>query len=102
MVDGCLKWRRNGLNVPKIVSDTTNDYLVEQNIMQQFIDDIRLQRSERGFQSTASLFERWRAWCGERGHESGSETAFSTELAEHGFERKATKSARGFKVNLGA
>jgi putative DNA primase/helicase len=96
MVEGCLEWQRNGLMVPAIVRDATAEYLADQDATAQWIDEW-IERDLRAFALTGDLFKSWKSWCEQRNNYIGTETAFSDELADRGFERDRKKYGRGFK-----
>ena len=96
MVDGSLEWKRHGLVVPAIVRDATDAYLADQDTLAQWLDEW-IERDARAFTLTTELFKNWKAWCEQRNHFIGTETAFSDDLADRGFERARKEYGRGFK-----
>lgn len=97
MIDGCIKWKQDGLNVPVIVRDTTDEYLNAQDVLAQWLDENVHCGDDRAFTRTKDLFKRWKKWCEARNHFAGTELAFADDLADRGFERHHRKDGRGFK-----
>jgi putative DNA primase/helicase len=96
MVDGCLEWQRHGLTPPKIVRDATDEYLADQDMLAQWLDDCT-KVDPLAFVATRALFTSWKSWCDARNQSSGTETAFADMLKECGLEHKKMTKARGFK-----
>lgn len=97
MIDGCIKWKQGGLNVPPTVRDTTDEYLNAQDVIGQWLDEETHLGDPRAFTRTKDLFKRWKKWCEQRNHFAGTEAAFADDLADRGFERDRRKDGRGFK-----
>jgi putative DNA primase/helicase len=96
MVDGCLEWQRVGLVVPTIVRDATEEYLTEQDILAQWVDE-SIERVADAFVLTRVLFKSWKLFCEERNLAAGTATAFSDGLVERGYIRDRRTYGRGFK-----
>ena len=52
MIDGCIKWKQSGLNVPATVRDTTDEYLDAQDVLGQWLDEEVHCGDQRAFTST--------------------------------------------------
>jgi P4 family phage/plasmid primase-like protien len=96
MVDGCLEWQRDGLNVPGCVREASDAYFADQDTLQQWIDDWIDARDPRAFTPTRQLFGSWKGWAEQRNMQAGTERAFAQSLAEKGYHPHRTPSARGF------
>ena len=96
MVDGCLEWKKVGLQIPESIRLATDDYLADQDTFAQWTFDCT-ERDANAFTPTRELFESWKAWCEARNLTCGSETAFADSLKEAGYDQKRTPRARGFK-----
>jgi putative DNA primase/helicase len=96
MVGGCLEWQRDGLKVPAIVRNATDDYFADQDSVTQWAEE-RLEVGRDAFTATRSLFMDWKQWCDDRNLAAGTETAFADTLKERGYEQKKTATTRGFK-----
>lgn len=101
MVDGCLEWRSVGLMVPQAVQKATDDYLADQDVfgqwMEECVETFEPAADPNAFEPTRGLFISWKTWCEPRNLKPGTETAFADSLKERGYEHKRTNSARGFK-----
>jgi putative DNA primase/helicase len=98
MIDGCLEWQRIGLAPPKIVTEATEDYFNEQDILRQWLDECTRDAGPNAWIATATLFSSWKQWCDNHGHPVGSANALSDALVDHRFVRKrGSKGQRGFR-----
>jgi putative DNA primase/helicase len=96
-VDGCLEWQRIGLAPPKIVTDATNDYFEDQDLVGQWLAERAQDGGPHAFTLTSQLFGSWKLWCDERSLNAGSSHAFSETLTDRGFAwKRAHGGARGF------
>jgi putative DNA primase/helicase len=97
-LDGCLEWQRIGLAPPKIVTEATDAYFSDQDIIQQWMEDCTSDGGPFAFTPTSQLFASWKNWCDERNLKPGSGNALSDALDDRGFERKkGGKGVRGFR-----
>ena len=96
MVDGCLEWRRDGLRVPKIVRQATDEYLADQDTISQWADDW-IEPDPESFVTTRTLFTSWKQWCADRNLSPGTETAFADTLKDRGYAHRRKSFGRGFK-----
>jgi putative DNA primase/helicase len=103
MLDGCLEWQRTGLAAPKLVTDATNEYFNDQDVMKQWLEDCTVDGGPLAFTPSSQLFASWKSWCDERNLRPGSGNALSDALVDRGFVRKrAHGGVRGFsKLTLG-
>jgi putative DNA primase/helicase len=95
-LDGCLEWQRIGLAPPHIVSQATQAYFNDQDILGQWLEDCTDDGGADAFSSTTQLFGSWRHWCDERQLAPGSSNSLSDLLTDRGFHHKRTSRARGF------
>jgi putative DNA primase/helicase len=96
MIEGCLKWRKHGLDVPKIVRGASDDYFHEQDVFAHWLDDCT-ERRQMARTASGDLFRSWKAWCEERGADVGSPKAFTKALQERGWSFKRTMKGGVFK-----
>ena len=97
MLDGCAEWQRIGLAPPPIVTEATNAYFDDQDLIQQWLDDRTEDGGPYAFTPMSELFSSWKLWCDERGLKPGSGTTLSDAIADKGFTRKkGAKGVRGF------
>src|SRR5262249_45583515 len=58
MVDGCLEWKKVGLQIPESIRLATDDYLADQDTFAQWTFDCT-ERDANAFTPTRELFESW-------------------------------------------
>jgi putative DNA primase/helicase len=98
MIDGCMEWQQIGLAPPKIVTDATDEYFEDQDVIKQWLEDCTEDGGPFAFTKTSELFASWKQWADSRHVVAGSAIALSDSLVDRGFTRKkGTKGARGFK-----
>ena len=49
---------------------------------------------DHGQVRSSDLFAAWSKWCADEGEEAGSQTAFSTELTNRGYDKKPTRAGK--------
>jgi hypothetical protein len=96
MIDGCLEWQRTGLAPPKIVTDATDAYFDDQDVIRQWLDDCIEDGGPFAFVRSSELFASWKHWCEERGIQPGSLKALQGTLIDRGFTQKRMTQGRGF------
>ena len=63
-VDGCIKWQKEGLNLPKCVEKATSEYKVEMDILANFMDScIEIDYVNGDLVSAQDLFNLYSAWA---------------------------------------
>jgi putative DNA primase/helicase len=94
-IEGCLQWQKIGLSPPPIVVAATTEYLKGEDKYGRWIDE----RCERVsvWTSSSELFASWKSWAEENNEYLVSQTKFSNELKEAGFEKEDRRNANGFK-----
>ena len=100
MIEGCLEWQADGLKEPGAVRAATKQYLEDEDIVGQFIE----QRCEKGRAkrvSSSQLFNMWKTWAENRGEAVGSHKGFSLELQNRGFRTEHTNRGAVF-LGIGA
>jgi phage/plasmid-associated DNA primase len=64
-IDGCLEWRRRGLDQPKAVRAATEEYLADEDAFGKWLEEC-CQRSTFAHETAAELFASWRKYCDRR------------------------------------
>ena len=95
LIDGCLEWQRDGLMPPKIVTESTEEYLNAEDSLVAWLDDCCIKEGGEWIKS-ADLFEKWRTWAEKAGEYVGSQKRFSDRLQAHGFRPERKHEGRGF------
>ena len=96
MIDGCLDWQANGLGVPLIVREASDDYFHAQDAFAHWLDDC-CERRQLAKTASSTLFASWEAWATARGIDVGSERAFAFALQDRGWTHKRTERGRVFR-----
>jgi P4 family phage/plasmid primase-like protien len=97
MVDGCLEWQRDGLDIPEVVRKASDQYFSNEDTLEQWLADCVDANDPRAFTTTRVLYTSWKIWSEARGMSAGTERAFSDSLEEKGYERDRMEYGRGFK-----
>jgi putative DNA primase/helicase len=95
-IEGCLAWRREGLNPPAVVTAATERYFVEEDAFARWIED-RTERKDGFFESSSALWEDWKEWADSTGEFAGKQKQFSLTLEARGYCKDRNNKARGFK-----
>jgi putative DNA primase/helicase len=99
MIDGCLDWQKHGLVRPASVTAATDDYLVEQDLFGQWLEeecDVDVRNMSK-WEHTTDLFASWSAYARAAGDEPGTAKSFAPALRRKGFKPYRTKTARGWR-----
>jgi len=93
-IEGCLKWKKDGLGEPSKVKEATSGYRDEMNMLSQFFDDRCVLASETGgetskpFVSVDQLFKEFLGWGLNNGVEKITKRTLGTMMSERGFKSK--------------
>jgi putative DNA primase/helicase len=79
MVDGCLKWQRDGLNPPAAVAAATQAYLESQDLFPQWLGEC-CEIGKQFEEQSGELYQSWKKWCDANGEKPGSGKKFSEKL----------------------
>lgn len=98
MIEGCTDWQENGLVRPKSVEEATNEYFLEQNVLQQWLDEAcEVDRLNPHLSESAThLFGSWSKFMVRMGENKPTMKSFSQSLSREGFPKKATKMGKFF------
>lgn len=83
-VQGCMKWRREGLGEPEEVRTATAQYRAEQDVLATFLAECCVVTPE-AWAKFADLYDAYAAWCEESGETAETKRRFGNRLAERGF-----------------
>jgi putative DNA primase/helicase len=83
-IQGCLEWQRHGLGEPEEVTQATDAYRAEQDILEAFLTECCIRMSDARIRSSA-LLEEYHRWSGEK---TMTPMALADQLAKRGFERR--------------
>lgn len=82
LVEGCLKWQRDGINPPQIVTEATAKYRADEDMLGDFIDEC-CAREPLAKEKGANLYNRFVAWYHDNhGQKEPSGTWFGKQLGQ--------------------
>ncbi len=97
-VEGCLAWKRDGLNPPAAVRDATDQYLVAEDSFGAWLEERTEPTKDWGFETSADLFTSWKTWAERAGEDPGNRKRFADTLQTRGYAtKKGHAGVRGFK-----
>jgi len=82
--DGCIEWRRDGLQPPGLVVSATSEYRREMDSLADFIETCT--RAGGEVQATP-LYQRYKDWAEGSGFRVMNQTTFGLRLAERGIKK---------------
>lgn len=86
-VEGCLRWQKSGLSMPKAVMAATEDYRVDMDVLGAYLDECCVV-SEVAYVSSENLYRSYVEWCDANGEHALSQRRLGPALVERGFERR--------------
>jgi putative DNA primase/helicase len=89
LVQGCLRWLREGLKPPSIVRKANRDYRQDSDELAFFLEAQTHQ--SQGYTTVESLYHTYCSWSAQFGEKSKTGREFSKMMKERGFEQKRTK-----------
>jgi P4 family phage/plasmid primase-like protien len=95
MVEGCVAWKRDGLNPPAIVREATETYLGDEDAIAQWIEERCLVGTEY-WGIGADLWQSWKAWAERTKEPPGTRKAFAEAMAAHGYAKDKRQGERGY------
>jgi putative DNA primase/helicase len=96
MIDGCLKWQRQGLKPPAVVSSATSEYFEAEDAVGLWIEDC-IERAPGAFALCSALYSSWRDWIEARGEAPGSQRHLTETLQSKHFKFARKTNGRGFE-----
>jgi putative DNA primase/helicase len=96
-VRGCLDWQTDGLGAPEEVTQATQGYREEMDVLGNFFEDRCVEMAASGV-TTKELHAAYSEWCQLNGETPQGKQAFGTSLTARGFTptRIGAKQARGW------
>jgi P4 family phage/plasmid primase-like protien len=86
-LEGLRDWLANGLQPPPEVTEATEAYRAEMDIVGLFVQDACI-TDPIAVTPSKTLYDAFREWCAENGYEPFGQTAFGRRLAAKGFSHK--------------
>jgi len=93
LIEGLLRWKKEGLNTPSIVLNATDEYRGEMDVIGNFIRE-RCVQKEGAMIRARELFRVYQEWCEENNEMATSERLFGLRMKELGIAQKRTAEAR--------
>jgi putative DNA primase/helicase len=93
LIEGALRWRKEGLNTPSIVLNATDEYRGEMDVIGNFIRERCVQKTGAAVRAR-ELFRVYQEWCEENNEQATSERMFGMRMKELGMAQKRTAEAR--------
>lgn len=85
-VRGCLAWQEDGLNPPDKVSQATDAYRRDEDVLGSFLEEVCVTRA--GMRVKASdVYNAYKAWSERSGENTLNHRRFGQAMTERGFER---------------
>jgi putative DNA primase/helicase len=97
MIDGCMRWQRDKLSPPKVVSEATAAYLEAEDAIAAWLDEC-CELDANAWEASAILFLSWTNWATKSGEHVGTQKRFVQALETRGFiyQREGGRGRRGF------
>jgi putative DNA primase/helicase len=93
LVDGYRQWQDRGLAEPGQVTAATSAFRGESDMLGLFLDERCMLMASAHVQSS-ELFAAWVAWCKRENVDPGTQTAFSRDMTDRGFDKDRTMNAK--------
>jgi len=91
MLEGCVSWQDCGLGLPEAIQDATDQYLLAEDILGQWISDCC---DREGEHESALLYRNYCEWCEKQGERAWSRRSWANALVDRGFGTGRTNSMR--------
>jgi len=95
IVEGARMWQRDGTAPPKTVRDLTAEYLNDQDLVGQWMQEC-CDRAPGNSQLSGELHRSYSKWCDAQGAHPKSNVALSACLVAAGFQKKTTMAGKVF------
>lgn len=95
MIDGCLAWQRDGLDIPDVVKVATSEYFEGEDIFGQWIEEWIMHDPAAVGPKRArldDLFANWAAYALAAKEQPRETRWFTSEMVKRGFDRKKKSS----------
>lgn len=95
-VEGCTRWQKSGLSMPKAVMAATEEYRTEMDILGAYLDECCLV-AEVAAVSSADFYRSYTEWCEANGEHVLSLKRLAPALLERGFRREKWGESRRWR-----
>jgi putative DNA primase/helicase len=93
LVEGAMRWKRERLVTPELITSATDEYRGEMDVIGNFIKEVCVQYPPASVR-VRELFKAYQDWCAENNEYANTERFFSLRLKEMGFKQTRTSEAR--------
>jgi len=93
LIEGALRWQKEGLNTPPIVLNATDEYRGEMDAIGNFIKERCVQKPGEAIKAR-ELFRAYQEWCEENNELATSERMFGLRMKELGMAQKRAADGR--------
>ncbi|GHU44115.1 phage protein [Spirochaetia bacterium] len=93
LLAGTLRWIKEGLSTPQIITNATDEYRGEMDIIGNFLKECCVQEVS-GHIRIRELFKTYQSWCNDNNEHACSERFFGLRLKEMGYKQVRTAEAR--------
>jgi putative DNA primase/helicase len=93
LIEGALHWRREGLNVPALITNATDEYRGEMDVIGNFLKERCVQKQGASIRAR-EMFQAYHDWCNESNEMATSERVFGIRMKELGMAQKRTSRKR--------
>jgi putative DNA primase/helicase len=95
MIEGAVKWYRDGLHAPESVKEATKEYISGEDTTGQWLDEKCVLKSDAWTPRTLS-FQAWQQWAEQSREPIGSSKVFYETMRQRGFEERKREGTMGF------
>ena len=99
MIAGCLDWQQNGLVIPPVVLEATNEYFEAQDTFTQWFEERCEKCHDELFTASNLLFNDWKHFAEQLAIPPGNANKFAERMQARGFKKarqRGKNQARGF------
>jgi len=93
LIEGALRWKAEGMRTPAIITNATDKYRGEMDVIGNFIRERCVQQLGLSIRAR-ELFHAYQEWCAENNEQATSERMFGVRMKELGMAQKRTAEAR--------
>ena len=86
-LQGCLSWQKIGLAPPKIVTEASEAYFIEEDLISAWISEC-CAVDKIYSELSSKLYQSWKKWAEGAGEHPGTNKALTKTLDERGFRHK--------------
>lgn len=84
VIEGCIRWQSEGLNVPSKILEATQQYRSDMDTVEQFISESCIVEKDANTR-LADLYRVYRDWSSENGEQSSTNRMFAKRLVGKGY-----------------